>query len=266
MTTLLPDSKRAAASFAEWIDYVRHRLAQATRLDPWRGMAPVVMSVGTRRDTLLLRAAIASGAAALVAIFLLPWVFAVALGAAAILLGAWVLLAMRRHRRRELARTKESVVALGAVVMANMDLFDPEKPGNLPGVLLVTLDPKLMAGAPELQQLVDGLFELKNQPLDRVPAELRAIAEQLTSERGWFEPLRVPRSFCGNDQTVLHPCWFVRKLLPRNCIDRRIFPVLVHARMGSGDLEMLPLEMWWRADFDAAFGGEFGLGVTADST
>ena len=199
MTTLLPSSARSVRSFDEWIEYVRFRLGQATRLDSWRGLPPVAFGTGSRREQLLLRLALACAATALVAAFLLPWRFSATLAAASALLGIGAATAMRSVRRNEIERRGESDVALGALVLANQRMFDPDDPADLPGVLVVTRDEKLMHEPDVLIALSFRLFGLRHKEPAHVPEELRAIADRLSSDNFWFEPLPVPRAWAGND-------------------------------------------------------------------
>ena len=260
MTTLLPTSSRPVATFDEWLGYVRHRLAQATRLDPWRGMPHVAaLSIGTRRGVLCLRLAIACLASSVGAGWLLRWEYGATLAAAALLLGAIAWREMRSHRRRALERTAESDFAVAALVMANDGLFDPDVAADLPGVLCVTRDPALMADPQRLRSLAGRLFELKSRSESGIPEPLRAIAATLASEAGWFPTLQVPREWAGNDATFVKPCWFERRFLPHRAIERRIFAVFVHPRVGDHPLELLPPEMWWRTEIDAALARDFGL-------
>jgi len=248
-------------TFDEWLDYVRDRLDQATRLDPWRGLLCASGGMGSRSETFFKWCAVACVVAAVGLAIVLrgrPWWAPVAAVALALLCGAAWIGRARAGGARELARRQAGGVALGALVMANEGLFDLRDARDLPGVVLVTRDDALMRAPARLIALADRLFELKDRDAAQVPAELRAIAAQLTSERGWFEPMAVPRSFCGGHDCALFPFFFRRRELPHPALDRRLFPLFADRDLPARQVQSLPKEVWWREDVDDALAREFG--------
>lgn len=255
--------------FDAWLEHVRGRLDAATRADRWRGQPPHelpwLLLVDARFLIAASLAALGFAATGVVAVIgdaaprWLPWwlPLIVALPSA---WDAWQrALAWRDDCRAVLAHVTAAELGMAAVVMANDGLYDATRPDDLPGVLMATLDPELSRDPQRLRALATQLFELKGRPERDVARELQPIATMLTTELGRFDPLPVPRAYCGNDATWLTSCWFFREQLPARVLDRAIVPVLIERRDGRRPARSLPLVQWWTRDFDAALADEFGL-------
>ncbi len=125
--------------------------------------------------------------------------------------------------RKELLR--DGVVVWGALLQANMLMFDPREEMSCPGEFVFCPDPRRRIHPAEILEVASRVQELKHtKPRD---PELRKFADYLTDERtrafGW----PVPRKLSAGVPCVVSSTLFPRHYLPGNAISGQAMPVVV---------------------------------------
>ena len=131
----------------------------------------------------------------------------------------------RRYRSARRRLLREGEVVWGALVQANMMMFDPDLDFSCPGEVVFCPDARRPVHPDELIAVARRVGELKHTaPRD---AELRKFADYLTDEHvrafGWPIPRKLTGGLPCVDSTVLFP----RDHLPGRAIYTPVMPLVV---------------------------------------
>jgi hypothetical protein len=257
LASILPEFTEKPENFSELLDCVSRRLKQARMMDPWAVFEEPIFEVHTASDMNVARAAVIVLASSIVMVFFTRGIPFSCLAGAAVLLLVWTILIFRRNGRAIRKRRLEGIVTTGAVVQANLFLFDPEEEIEAGAVLVYSFDEDLKRDPPRLMEIANRLFEYKAAPLEQAPENMKSLVRTIKDERMRYHRWPVPREICGNDKTFVADLDMERNRMPNRAIDRRIWLCLSHPDLKIHALEILPLELWWREDLDGLTGYQF---------
>ena len=167
-----------------------------------------------------------------------------------------VFLAERRGKKRHTCYNVRVRVALGAVIMAHVDCYDPEAELDAGGALVASDDPEVEANPTRLIWIVDRINELRSGDLDSVPDDIRPLCEWLNNDASPGNPYEhrfLPEWLAGGNRIWVQCAIFSRDRLPKTVLDRPLLPFLWDAEDVQVCSEIPPLDLWWWPEVDSLF-------------
>lgn len=119
---------------------------------------------------------------------------------------------------------KEGKVAIGALVQANVDLFEKGKE-NLPAGYIYSEDPFFLECPGELLGLADALFQTKGE--SGYHPSIQKLADLLADEYERIFGYKLPRDLLDGKEVYFTTVVVDRNHLPAKKIEGRLYPMLV---------------------------------------
>lgn len=134
---------------------------------------------------------------------------------------------------------EEGAVVWGAIVQANMLMFEPGST-NLPGNVIYSASKRMDAHPYKYLEWAGELFSLKGKNIK--DPQLRKFACDLADERGRGGRLDIPPALTGQVQCYMNDIQFERKHLPDGYLSTAFYPLLIHRELPY--VMVLPVWYW----------------------